>query len=68
VNEIQADGTPVEYAQLEGGQSFKANTVTTHLWMMTDGPGNCIQMMLPSAAQTVFEITRPSPGFGNEGD
>jgi hypothetical protein len=68
VNEIQADGTPVEYAQLEGGQSFKANTLTTHLWMMTDGPGNCIEMMLPSPAQAVFEIKRPSPGFGNEGD
>lgn len=68
VNEIQSDGTQVEYAQLDGGQSFKANTISTHLWMMTDGPGNCIEMMVPSPGQPTFEITRPSPGFGGEGD
>lgn len=65
---IGDDGMPIEFAALEGGQSVKIDTTTTEPWMMTDGPGNCIEMMVPSAGRNVFAMTRVSPGFGPEGD
>ncbi len=65
---IDDEGTPIEFAQLEGGKSFKIETTTTEPWMMTDGPGNCIEMMMPAANRAVFAMTRVSPGFGPEGD
>jgi hypothetical protein len=65
---IDDEGMPVEFAQLEGGQSFKIETTTTEPWMMTDGPGNCIEMMVPSANRATFAMTRVSPGFGPDGD
>ena len=63
---IDEDGTPIEFANLQGGESFQADTTTTQPWMMTDGPGNCIEMMMPSLDRPVFAITRLSPGFGPE--
>lgn len=61
---IDFAGMPVEYAQLEAGQAFKVETSTTHPWMATDGPGNCIEKFMPVAGR--IEITRKSPGFGDE--
>jgi hypothetical protein len=63
---VDDDGTAIEFAHLQEGESFKADTTTTTPWMMTDGPGNCIEMMVPSADRPVFAITRLSPGFGPE--
>lgn len=59
-------GQPKDYGMLEPGQSKAIQTWTTHPWMFTDGPGNCIEMYMPAAGSPTFSITRPSPGFGAE--
>jgi len=63
---IDFDGTPVEYTQLEAGQSFQVETSSTHPWMVTDGPGNCIEKFMPKPGQSQILISRKSPGFGDE--
>jgi hypothetical protein len=61
---VDFNGTPVEYAQLADGQSFTVNTHTAHPWMVTDGPGNCIERFMPTQNEII--IARKSPGFGDE--
>ncbi len=61
---INFEGTPVEYASLNPGQSYTINTFLTHPWMFTDGPGNCIEMFMPKRGISRFEITAASPFFG----
>lgn len=63
---IGFDGTPVQYASLNPGETFSVNTYVTHPWMITDGPGNCIEMFMPQPGQTIFDITAPSPDLGPE--
>lgn len=63
---IDFDGTPVEYTQLEAGQSYQVETSSTHPWMVTDGPGNCIEKFMPKPGQSQILISRKSPGFGDE--
>ncbi|MCH9807618.1 MAG: hypothetical protein K0U74_07800 [Alphaproteobacteria bacterium] len=65
---INFEGTPVDYAALNPGETYKINTFLTHPWMFTDGPGNCMEMYLPRKGDRVFEITKPSPGFGPGND
>ena len=60
------DGVPVNYANLDPGQQFSVRTYVSQPWMITDGPGNCIEMMMPQPGQTVFEIAAPSPAFQPE--
>ncbi len=61
---LNFEGTPVEYTNLEQGQSYTVTTYLTHPWMFTDGPGNCMQIYLPRSGDTRFDITAPSPAFG----
>lgn len=61
---LNFEGTPVEYANLEQGQSYTVTTYLSHPWMFTDGPGNCMQIYLPQPGDTRFEISAPSPAFG----
>ncbi len=63
---IGFDGMPVEYANLNPGETFSVNTYVTHPWMITDGPGNCIEMFMPQPGQTNFDITAPGRDFGPE--
>ena len=65
---INFEGTPVNYAALNAGESYTVKTYLTHPWMFTDGPGNCIEMYMPKAGQSVFNITADSPFFGPEND
>lgn len=59
-------GTPVEIGALEPGQSITVDTYLTHPWMVTDGPGNCLEAMLPVAGQSDYTFTAPNQNFGNE--
>lgn len=61
---IDFDGTPIQYVTLDDGQSYSVGTNTAHPWMVTDGPGNCIERFMPTESQIM--ITRKSPGFGDE--
>jgi VHL beta domain len=63
---VDFKGNPVQYFTIEPGQSFRQQTFLTHPWFFTDGPGNCIEAMLPSANKTVHKLKVPSPGFGAE--
>jgi len=66
---IDFEGHPVDYAGLDQGETFTTPTHLTHPWMITDGPGNCIEMFMPQEeGDTRFELTVPSPVFGPEDD
>ncbi|MCP4248891.1 MAG: hypothetical protein GY778_17750, partial [bacterium] len=65
---IDFKGQPVEFANLDAGQSYTAKTYLTHPWMFTDGPGNCIDIFMPRAGLMRFEITAASPAFGPGND
>lgn len=49
-------GQPKDYAGLNSGQQVTLDTFLTHPWMVTDGPGNCIEIVMPSAARKVVEL------------
>lgn len=63
---IDFKGQPVSYANLNPGQSYSINTYVTHPWMFTDGPGNCVELFVPSKGVAKFNITRKSTGAGGD--
>lgn len=63
---LDFNGRPINYADLEPGQTYTVKTFETHPWMFTDGPGNCIEIMLPRRGQGRYSIAARSPGFGPE--
>ena len=63
---LDFNGLPVEYARLNQGESFTVNTYLLHSWMITDGPGNCIQIFEPQPGVSRYEIAARSPDFGSE--
>lgn len=65
---INFQGQPVDFANIDQGKSYRVKTYLSHVWMMTDGPGNCIEMFTPKAGMTRFDITVPSPAFGPGND
>lgn len=65
---VDGNGKPVEMARLDPGKSFTVKTYPTYLWMFTDGPGNCMEMMMPVEGQTTYDIKSPSPAFGPGND
>jgi hypothetical protein len=38
-----------DYGGLNSGEQKTIDTFRTHPWMITDGPGNCVQIILPAA-------------------
>ncbi|MGQ0674295.1 MAG: VHL beta domain-containing protein [Hyphomicrobium sp.] len=61
---VDYDGNPKDFATLEHRQKIVFDTFLTHPWMVTDGPGNCIQITLPTAeARTVVlgPVAEPRP-------
>jgi uncharacterized protein len=62
------DGRPVEYSNIDAGQSYTVNTYAGHIWMFTDGPGNCIELYKAKPGETAFEVSQLSPGFGEGND
>lgn len=63
---IDFKGTPVQYANLNPGESYKVDTFATHAWMFTDGPGNCVEMFVAKSGSTKFNITAKSSGAGGD--
>lgn len=63
---LDFSGQPVEYARLNPGDSASIDSFLTHPWMVTDGPGNCIQIFELQQGVTQYDITAPSPNFGDE--
>ncbi|WP_198135128.1 hypothetical protein [Rhodopseudomonas palustris] len=46
---IDASGTPKDVAGLNPGEQTTVDTFRTHPWMITDGPGDCIEIIMPAA-------------------
>ncbi|MGH1417227.1 MAG: lysozyme inhibitor LprI family protein [Hyphomicrobiaceae bacterium] len=65
---LNAEGTPIDKAALNKGESFSTKTQSGHIWMFTDGPGNCIELYTAQAGVSQFDITTPSPAFGEGND
>jgi len=66
---IGTDGTPVDKGGLNQRESVTVETFKDSALMLTDGPGNCIEMFVPkSGGNTMFKIKEPSPIFGDEED
>ena len=63
---IDFEGRQVNYAGLNAGESFVVNTWTSHPWIATDGPGNCIEIFVASEQSPTMKLTRASPSFGAE--
>lgn len=63
---IDATGMPQAYGNLNPGESYVQETFVGHPWMITDGPGNCLEMFMPAAGASVFDITAPNQDFGPE--
>ncbi len=65
---VDFKGQRVDFASIDRGKSYRVKTYVSHIWMLTDGPGNCIEMFTPQPGQTRFEVRRPSPAFGPGND
>ena len=63
---IDFDGLAATDGRVEPGESSTINTYLTHPWMMTDGPGNCLEIHMPQPGTTRFSITAPNRWFGDE--
>lgn len=54
---LDGDGVPRPYANLDPGQRYDQQTYVGHPWMITDGPGNCLALYMPTEAPSEFRIT-----------
>lgn len=61
---IDTEGTPVDHTGINQGETVVVPTFQTHAWMITDGPGNCIEIVLAEEPGATFEITAPAPVLG----
>ena len=46
---IDPQGQSKDYGGLNAGQKKSIDTFRTHPWMITTGPGDCIQIIMPAA-------------------
>ncbi len=62
---IDFKGLTKGYGGLNPGESKSIDTFVTHPWLITDGPGNCIQIVMPQPGSSVVRLTDPGkPGRG----
>lgn len=63
---LDYDGRPVDMGALDPGESLTIDTVLSHPWMMTDGPGNCVEIVRLQPGVTDYPLTVRALGFGPE--
>ncbi|HUU26163.1 MAG TPA: hypothetical protein VMW68_11455 [Methyloceanibacter sp.] len=56
---LDFSGQPKDYANLQAGEKLTLDTFMTHPWMVTDGPGNCIEIFIPHAGTRVVTLKAP---------
>ena len=61
-------GGTKDYAQLEAGKSVTLQTFLTHPWMVTTGPGDCLQIVMPVAGGSKIKLADQGSSGGEEGD
>ncbi len=60
------NGKLVPYANLNPGEKYTINTYVTHPSVFTDGPGNCVEMFMPSKGVPIFNLTAKASGSGGD--
>ncbi len=55
---IDFNGSPKDYGGLNSGQELTLDTFVTHPWMIATGPGDCLQIFMPSAAASRVDLRR----------
>ena len=60
---IDFNGRIKHYADLSAGQQITLDTFLTHPWLVSDGPGNCVKIVLPEPGASVAYLD----GGGREG-
>jgi hypothetical protein len=65
---IDIEGSPIDNTGLNQGESAMVPTFGSHAWMITDGPGNCIEMVVAGDEDSMFEMAAPSPVLGEDSD
>ena len=63
---IDYNGNFVDIGGLNQGEAITIDSYVTHPFMITDGPGNCLEVMVTTGGQSSFAITAPGQFFGNE--
>lgn len=63
---IDYNGSFLDMGGLNPGESMTIDSYATHPFMITDGPGNCLEVMATTPGQSSFQITAPGQFFGNE--
>lgn len=63
---LDFNGQPKDYANLQSGEEVVLDTFMTHPWMITDGPGNCLQIVMPHPGARIVTLTggtaaKPAP-------
>ncbi len=53
---LDFNGKPKTYANLKDGERVTLQTFLSHPWMVTDGPGNCLQIALPRKDPSLVTI------------
>ena len=53
---IDFQGGFKDYGGMNSGETKTINTFRTHPWMITDGPGNCVQIIMPAAEPATVSL------------
>jgi len=56
---LDFSGQPKDYAGLNSGEEVTLDTFLTHPWMVADGPGDCIEIVMPHAGTRVVTLKAP---------
>jgi len=56
---LDFSGRPKDHAGLNSGEEITLDTFLTHPWMVTDGPGNCVDIFMPHAGTRVVMLKAP---------
>lgn len=54
---IDPNGSPIDQGGMNPGESLVFTTDPGHVWMATDGPGNCREMIQPITGQSQYNLT-----------
>lgn len=66
INWVDFEGQQIQYGALNPGEVMEISTYLTHPWVITDGPGNCLQVIEISAGVESYPIVAPNRNFGSE--
>ncbi len=54
---IDPNGQAIEMVNLNPGEEIVFNTDPGHVWMATNGPGDCLEMIQPEPGQAEYRLT-----------